>query len=39
MIISAFGMCCGYYNKIENNEISVNEFYKKRFQKILPFDK
>ena len=37
MIISAFGMCCGYYNKIKNSEISMNDFYKKRFKKILPF--
>ena len=36
-IISAFSMCCGYYEKIKNNEISMNEFYKKRFSKILPF--
>ena len=36
-IISAFSMCCGYYEKIKNNEISMNDFYKKRFLKILPF--
>lgn len=37
MIISGFGMCCGYYKKIKNNEITLNEFYKKRYKKILPF--
>ena len=37
MIISSFSMCCGYYEKIKNNKITVNEFYKKRFSKILPF--
>lgn len=37
MIISSFSMCCGYYEKIKNNEISMNDFYKKRFSKILPF--
>jgi peptidoglycan/LPS O-acetylase OafA/YrhL len=37
MIISAFSMCCGYYEKIINNEISLTEFYKKRYCKILPF--
>ena len=37
MIISAFSMCCGYYEKIKNNEISVEAFYKKRFLKIIPF--
>lgn len=37
MIISSFSMCCGYYEKIKNNQITMNEFYKKRFMKILPF--
>ena len=37
MTISAFGMCCGYYEKIINNRISFVDFYKKRFLKILPF--
>ena len=36
-MVSAFGMCCGYYNKIKNNEISLNEFYGKRYRKIWPF--
>lgn len=37
MSVSAFGMCCGYYEKVLKNQISVADFYKKRFQKILPF--
>ena len=37
MIISAFGMCCGYYEKITNQKISVSDFYFKRYKKILPF--
>lgn len=37
MIISSFGMCCGYYNKILSKQISVEEFYGKRFAKIWPF--
>ena len=37
MIISAFSMCCGYYDKIINNQISINEFYSKRFAKAWPF--
>ena len=37
MVISAFGMCAGYYEKIINNQISIIDFYKKRFTKILPF--
>lgn len=37
MIISAFSMCCGYYHKILNNQISVNQFYSKRYSKIWPY--
>lgn len=37
MVISAFGMCNGYYRKIMENRISLSAFYKKRFLKILPF--
>lgn len=37
MVISAFGMCCGYYEKVLNNEISISKFYKRRFLKTLPF--
>ncbi len=37
MIISAFCVCCGYYKKIKNNEISLNDFYKKRYARIFPF--
>ena len=36
MTISAFGMCCGYYEKIMNQTISLSEFYAKRFKKIVP---
>lgn len=37
MTVSAFGMCCGYYHKILNNQINLSDFYAKRFKKILPF--
>lgn len=37
MVLSAFSMCCGYYEKIKSNKITLEEFYKKRFKKILPF--
>ncbi len=36
-LISGFSMCCGYYNKIVNGNISIIEFYKKRFVKVWPF--
>ncbi len=37
MIISGFGMCCGYYNRILSGKIDFIVFYKKRYKKILPF--
>lgn len=37
MVVSAFGMCCGYYQKIKTGTISISEFYQKRYLKTLPF--
>ncbi len=37
MVLSAFSMCCGYYEKIKDNHISPEEFYKRRITKTLPF--
>ena len=37
MIISGFGMCCGYFEKVISNKISISDFYSKRYKKILPF--
>lgn len=37
MTVSAFGMCCGYYEKVMKQTISLSDFYAKRFKKILPF--
>ncbi len=37
MTISAFGLCCGYYEKMINGKIDIVSFYKKRYKKILPF--
>lgn len=37
MTVSAFGMCCGYYEKILAGKINLTDFYKKRYIKILPF--
>lgn len=36
-ILSALGMCCGYYEKIKNKEIDLNTFYKRRLLKIWPY--
>ncbi len=37
MVISAFGMCCGYCEKFLENKIDLIIFYKKRYMRILPF--
>lgn len=37
MMISAFSMCCGYYEKIRNGTISLDNFYRKRYQKVWPY--
>lgn len=37
MLISAFSMCCGYYYRFRNNQISLDDFYRKRYVRILPF--
>ncbi|MGN1129968.1 MAG: acyltransferase family protein [Ruminococcus sp.] len=37
MIISAFSMCCGYFDKVMNGTINWVDFYKKRYLRILPF--
>ena len=37
MIISGFGMFCGYYDKFRFGNLNLNAFYSKRYNKILPF--
>lgn len=37
MIVSAFCMCCGYYEKFTSGNVSVSSFYERRFIKIFPF--
>ena len=37
MMVSGFGMCCGYYQKIFDQKINVEDFYKKRYIKIWPY--
>lgn len=36
LILSGFGMCCGYYEKFKRGA-SLNAFYSRRFAKNLPF--
>lgn len=37
MIISSFGICCGYYEKFWQGQFDIEGFYRKRLQKIWPF--
>lgn len=37
MMVSGLGMCCGYYQKIIDRKISMEEFYSKRYIKIWPY--
>lgn len=37
MMVSAFSLCCGYYESFKSGTVSLNEFYKKRYSRILPF--
>jgi len=36
-MISGFALCCGYYDRMKNGKVSLNEFYGKRYKRILPF--
>ena len=37
MVVSAFSVCCGYYDRVKNGTIKPNDFYKKRYKRLLPF--
>jgi len=37
MILSAFSLSCGYYEKFKLKEITPDQFYKRRYMRILPF--
>lgn len=37
MIISGFGMCNGYYQKLKSGTFNLNKFYLRRYQKVVPF--
>ena len=37
MMVSGFGMCCGYYQKFKDRKIGAGEFYTKRYRKIWPY--
>lgn len=37
LILSGFGMFCGYYERVKGGRVDWNQFYAKRYKKILPF--
>lgn len=37
MMVSAFSVCCGYYERVKNGLIRPNDFYRKRYRRLLPF--
>lgn len=37
MMVSAFGLCCGYYERFRTSSITPNDFYSKRYKRVLPF--
>ncbi len=37
MMVSAFSLCCGYYERIKVGIVTPDAFYKKRYLRILPF--
>ena len=37
MMVSAFGMCCGYYEKFKAGTINIEIFYRRRYEKLWPF--
>ena len=37
IMISGFGMCVGYLDKFQSGTVNLEEFYKRRYAKILPY--
>lgn len=37
MMVSAFGLCCGYFERFVVGTIKPNDFYSKRYKRVLPF--
>lgn len=37
MMISAFSMCCGYLQRFQTGNVSLEKFYGRRYKRILPF--
>lgn len=37
MLVSAFSMCCGYYDRVKKGTITPAKFYAKRYHRTWPF--
>lgn len=37
LMLSGFGMFCGYYEKVKSGTVDLNRFYTRRYKKLLPF--
>ena len=37
MMLSAFSICCAYYQKFKDREVDLDKFYKRRYLRIWPF--
>ena len=37
MMISAFSLCCGYYEKFKTGSVDLERFYCRRYERIWPF--
>lgn len=37
MMVSAFSMCCGYYERVKEGLIKPVDFYRRRYERIWPF--
>lgn len=37
MLVSAFSMCCGYYDRVKSGAITPAKFYAKRYHRTWPF--
>lgn len=37
MLLSGFSVCCGYFEKLIKGQVSLVEFYTRRYRKIWPF--
>mgnify|MGYP004463178697 CR=1 FL=1 len=37
LILSGFGMCCGYYEMFKSGKVNLEKFYIRRFAKNVPF--